>query len=72
MGLIAVKETAELFRRKNISMTERDTEFVVQFAFRINDRELTEFLYAFLHSGGICPPDFLLAHGNAAGRQKLR
>jgi transposase len=42
MGLIAVKETAELFRRKNISMTERDTEFVVQFAFRTDDRELTE------------------------------
>ena len=41
MGLIAVKETAELFRRKNISMTERDKEFVVQFAFRTNDRELT-------------------------------
>ena len=31
MGLIAVTETAELFRQKNISMTERDKEFVVQF-----------------------------------------
>ena len=41
MGLIAVTETAELFRQKNISMTERDKEFVVQFAFRTNDRELT-------------------------------
>ena len=30
MGLKAVTETAELFRQKNISMTERDKEFVVQ------------------------------------------
>ena len=52
MGLIAVKETAELFRRKNISMTERDTEFVVQFAFRINDRELTEKLIDELAADG--------------------
>ena len=52
MGLIAVKETAELLRRKNISMTERDTEFVVQFAFRINDRELTEKLIDELAADG--------------------
>ena len=52
MGLIAVKETAELFRRKNISMTERDTEFVVQFAFRTNDRELTEKLIDELAADG--------------------
>lgn len=42
MGLKAVTETAELFRQKNISMTERDREFVVQFAFRTNDKELTD------------------------------
>ena len=42
MGLKAVTETAELFRQKNISMTERDKEFVVQFAFRTNDKELTD------------------------------
>ena len=53
MGLIAVKETAELFRRKNISMTERDTEFVVQFAFRANDRELTEKLIDELAADGV-------------------
>jgi len=52
MGLIAVKETAELFRWKNISMTERDTEFVVQFAFRTNDRELTEKLIEELAADG--------------------
>lgn len=42
MGLSAVMETAELFRQKNVSLTERDREFAVQFAFRTNDRELTD------------------------------
>lgn len=42
MGLKAVTETAEMFRKKNLSMTERDKEFVVQFAFRTNDKELTD------------------------------
>ena len=52
MGLAAVTETAELFRRKNISMTERDKEFVVQFAFRTNDRELTNKLTRELADAG--------------------
>lgn len=42
MGLISVSKTAELFQKKEISLTERDKEFVVQFAFRTNDMELTE------------------------------
>lgn len=41
MGLAAVTETAQMFQQKNIVLTERDKEFVVQFAFRTNDRELT-------------------------------
>lgn len=52
MGLIAVSETAELLRQKNISLTERDTEFVVQFAFRTNDRELTNKLIDELAADG--------------------
>ncbi len=52
MGLAAVKETAELFRQKNISLTERDREFVVQFAFRTNDRELTDKLIDELADAG--------------------
>lgn len=52
MGLKAVTETAELFRQKNISMTERDKEFVVQFAFRTNDRELTNKLIDELTDAG--------------------
>ena len=41
MGLAAVTETAQMFQQKNIVLTERDKEFVVQFAFRTNDRQLT-------------------------------
>lgn len=52
MGLKAVTETAELFRQKNISMTERDKEFVVQFAFRTNDKELTNKLIDELSDAG--------------------
>lgn len=52
MGLKAVTETAELFRQKNISMTERDREFVVQFAFRTNDKELTDKLIDELAADG--------------------
>lgn len=52
MGLKAVTETAELFRQKNISMTERDREFVVQFAFRTNDKELTDKLIDELTDAG--------------------
>lgn len=53
MGLKAVTETAELFRQKNISMTERDKEFVVQFAFRTNDKELTDKLIDELTDEGV-------------------
>ena len=42
MGLKAITETLELIRKKNLLLTERDREFVVQFAFRTNDRELTD------------------------------
>lgn len=42
MGLGAVTETVGLLRQRNISLTERDKEFVAQFAFRTNDRELTD------------------------------
>ncbi len=52
MGLIAVTETAELFRKKNISLTERDREFAVQFAFRTSDRELTDKLIDELAADG--------------------
>ena len=41
MGLVAVTQTAEMLREKNISLTERDMGFVVQFAFHTGDKELT-------------------------------
>lgn len=52
MGLVAVTETAQMFQQKNIVLTERDKEFVVQFAFRTNDRELTNKLIDELAEAG--------------------
>ena len=52
MGLKAVTETAELFRQKGVSLTERDREFVAQFAFRTDDRELTDKLIGELAADG--------------------
>lgn len=52
MGLGAVTETVGLLRQRNISLTERDKEFVVQFAFRTNDRELTDKLVDELADAG--------------------
>ena len=52
MGLAAVTETAQMFQQKNIVLTERDKEFVVQFAFRTNDRELTNKLVDELTEAG--------------------
>ena len=52
MGLVAVTETAQMFQQKNIVLTERDKEFVVQFAFQTNDRELTNKLIDELTEAG--------------------
>lgn len=41
MGLIAVTEAAKLMNQTNVKLTEADKEFVVQFAFRTEDAELT-------------------------------
>ncbi len=41
MGLRAVAETVELFHQKNVTLTERDRDFCIQFAFRTGDMELT-------------------------------
>ena len=65
MGLAAVTETAELFRQKNISMTERDKEFVVQFAFRTNDRELTNKLIDELADAGSYDRDRIYVYSSS-------
>ena len=52
MGLAAVTETAQMLKQKNIVLTERDREFVVQFVFRTNDRELTDKLVDELAEAG--------------------
>lgn len=41
MGLIALERTAEMVCRLGGSLSEADKEYVVQFAFRTNDGELT-------------------------------
>lgn len=51
MGLAIVTETLELFQQKKAALTERDRDFVVQFAFRTDDRELTEKLIDELMDG---------------------
>ena len=41
MGLVAVAETAELISAKQVTLSETDKEFVVQFAFATGDKELS-------------------------------
>ena len=52
MGLNAIAETAELFGQKKISLTERDRDFCIQFAFRTGDMELTDKLIDELADAG--------------------
>lgn len=51
MGLAMITEALELVQQKKASLTERDRDFAVQFAFRTNDRELTEKLIDELMDG---------------------
>ncbi|MBP3339079.1 MAG: hypothetical protein J6L69_06725 [Lachnospiraceae bacterium] len=44
MSLITIKETIEKIEAKNKSMPVEDKQYVVQFAFKTNDKELTESL----------------------------
>lgn len=41
MGLVAVAETTELIGAKQVTLSETDKEFVLQFAFATGDKELT-------------------------------
>lgn len=41
MGLVAVTEAVERINQVQVNLTEADKEFVVQFAFRTDDAELT-------------------------------
>lgn len=42
MGLIAVTEVTKLLGDTQVNLTEADKEFVIQFAFRTSDNELTK------------------------------
>lgn len=41
MGLVAVAQAADLINAKQVTLSETDKEFVVQFAFATGDKELT-------------------------------
>lgn len=41
MGLVAVAQAADLINEKQVTLSETDKEFVVQFAFATGDKELT-------------------------------
>lgn len=41
MGLVAVAQAADLINEKQVTLSETDKEFVVQFAFATSDKELT-------------------------------
>lgn len=52
MGLREVAETVELFHQKNVTLTERDRDFCIQFAFQTGDMELTDKLVEELGDAG--------------------
>ncbi len=69
MGLSAVAETAELFRRKSLFLTERDRDFCTQFAFRTGDMELTDKLVDELTDAGADRDMICLKYQTLAGFQ---
>lgn len=53
MGLVAVAQAADLINEKQVSLSETDKEFVVQFAFATGDKELTNKLIDELACEGV-------------------
>lgn len=51
MGVTAMTRTAKMVSKMAVPLTEADKEYVVQFAFRTGDGELTNKLYAKKLSG---------------------
>lgn len=41
-SLLTVQNTAEILEREQVLLTEQDKEYIMQFAFRTGDRELTD------------------------------
>lgn len=69
MGLVAVAETAELISAKQVTLSETDKEFVVQFAFATGDKELTNKLIDELACEGADKGAVLLKYSTMTGFQ---
>lgn len=69
MGLVAVAETAELISAKQVTLSETDKEFVVQFAFATGDKELTNKLIDELACEGADKGAVLLKYSTMIGFQ---
>ena len=69
MGLVAVAETAEIISAKQVTLSETDKEFVVQFAFATGDKELTNKLIDELACEGADKGAVLLKYSTMTGFQ---
>lgn len=69
MGLVAVAETAELISAKQVTLSETDKEFVVQFAFSTGDMELTNKLIDELMEDGVDKGAVLQKYSTMTGFQ---
>ena len=72
MGLVAVAETAELISAKQVTLSETDKEFVVQFAFATGDKELTNKLIDELACEGADKGAVLLKYSKVIGLVTIR
>ena len=69
MGLVAVAETAELISAQQVTLSETDKEFVVQFAFSTGDMELTNKLIDELMEDGVDKGAVLQKYSTMTGFQ---
>lgn len=69
MGLVAVAQAADLINAKQVTLSETDKEFVVQFAFATGDRELTNKLIDELVCEGADKGAVLLKYSTMTGFQ---
>ena len=69
MGLVAVAQAADLINEKQVTLSETDKEFVVQFAFATGDKELTNKLIDELACEGADKGAVLLKYSTMKGFQ---
>lgn len=69
MGLVAVAQAADLINAKQVTLSETDKEFLVQFAFATGDKELTNKLIDELVCEGADKGVVLLKYSTMKGFQ---